>query len=243
MLRRMPVTLGEPLIVSDTVGFIRDLPHELIAAFRSTLEQTREADLLLHVVDAANPERRDQMREVDAVLDEIGAGDIPVMTVYNKIDQIPGREPAIENDAAGQPVKAYVSAISGSGLEALRDALARRCRPDVRFARVEIPASAGRLRSEIYQLGHVETETLTPDGNLTLEVTASQRDLERAAEHAGTSLRKLRVSNDRGFGVQDPKRTDDRYDEGGCKADSTVGGSTGRGAADRITAHIRQDIN
>src|SRR5690606_3968149 len=81
-----------PLVLADTVGFVRDLPHELVAAFRSTLSEAREADLLLHVIDAADPLREERIRQVDAVLAEIGAGDIPQLLVFNKIDRIEGAQ-------------------------------------------------------------------------------------------------------------------------------------------------------
>ncbi|NNC23017.1 GTPase HflX [Salinisphaera sp. USBA-960] len=195
-LRRMSVDVGDPLIVSDTVGFIRDLPHELIAAFRATLEQTRDADLLLHVVDVSNPEQRDQMREVETVLTEIGAGQLPVMAVYNKIDQLAECEPRVEVDTDGHPVRAFVSAETGEGVAALREALGQRCRPDIRRERLEIPAAAGRLRADIYELGQVTEETGTANGNLILDVTASIGDLEAAASRAGWSLSQLRDADD-----------------------------------------------
>lgn len=197
-LRRMPVPVGEPLIVSDTVGFIRDLPHELIAAFRATLEQTRDADLLLHVVDASNSEQREQMNEVDAVLAEIGAGDLPTFVVYNKIDQLPECSPAVHEDSDGHPTRALVSAVTGAGVEDLGAALARRCRPDTKRERLCIPASAGRLRADLYELGQVQVETSTDNGDLYLEVTGSTVDLSWAARRAGWMLDTLRDSRSGG---------------------------------------------
>src|SRR5688572_18673961 len=90
---RRIVLQGRPLVLADTVGFVRDLPHELVAAFRSTLSEAREADLLLHVIDAADPQRDERIAQVDEVLQEIGAGDLPQMLVFNKIDRIEGAEP------------------------------------------------------------------------------------------------------------------------------------------------------
>src|SRR5690606_24564441 len=89
---RRIVLQGRPMVLADTVGFVRDLPHELVAAFRSTLSEAREADLLLHVIDAADPLRSERIGQVDAVLAEIGAGDIPQLLVYNKIDRIEGAQ-------------------------------------------------------------------------------------------------------------------------------------------------------
>lgn len=111
------------IVVSDTVGFIRDLPHELVAAFHATLEATAEADLLLHVVDGANPAREDQMSEVDKVLDEIGASEVPRIIVLNKQD-LTGLPAAVERDEYGRILRVRVSAVSGEGLPLLRQALA-----------------------------------------------------------------------------------------------------------------------
>ena len=110
------------VVISDTVGFIRGLPHQLIEAFKSTLDETAEADLLLHVVDAASPARAEQMAEVEHVLTDIGAHEVPVIVVYNKIDRI-GRGPSVERDARDNIVAVSVSAQTGLGLELLRDAL------------------------------------------------------------------------------------------------------------------------
>ncbi|MGZ8993206.1 MAG: GTPase HflX, partial [Burkholderiaceae bacterium] len=109
-------------VISDTVGFIRGLPHQLIEAFKSTLNETAEADLLLHVVDAASPARAEQMAEVERVLHEIGADNVPTIVVYNKIDVI-GRAPSVERDSRDNIAAVSVSAQSGSGLELLRDSI------------------------------------------------------------------------------------------------------------------------
>ena len=109
-------------VISDTVGFIRGLPHQLIEAFKSTLNETAEADLLLHVVDAASPARAEQMAEVERVLHEIGADNVPTILVYNKIDAI-GRAPSVERDSRDNIIAVSVSAQSGLGLELLRDSI------------------------------------------------------------------------------------------------------------------------
>ncbi len=114
--------VGE-VIISDTVGFISDLPHSLVAAFRATLEATAEADLLLHVADSASPSRDRQMHEVDKVLAEIGAGDVPQLLVYNKIDMT-GASPGVEKGEYGKLQAVRVSAKTGAGLDDLRRALA-----------------------------------------------------------------------------------------------------------------------
>jgi len=128
------------VVLSDTVGFIRDLPHGLVAAFRATLEETVHADLLLHVVDAASPVRAQQAAEVDKVLEEIPAMDAPRLLVWNKIDAA-GLEPAVERDQYGRICRVFVSARTGAGLELLRSAIAEfaRARADERSASAPQP--------------------------------------------------------------------------------------------------------
>jgi GTPase len=120
--RRMFTEESGEIVVSDTVGFIRHLPHSLIAAFRSTLEETIQADLLLHVVDANNANRDDQIAEVNKVLTEIGAADIPQVLVFNKID-LQDVPPSVQRDDYGRIVRVFLSAKSGAGLDGLRLAL------------------------------------------------------------------------------------------------------------------------
>jgi GTPase len=121
--RRLWLPPANPVVLSDTVGFIRDLPHTLVAAFRATLEETVRAELLLHVVDASSPVRDEQAAEVDKVLAEIGADEAPRIVVWNKIDEA-GLEPRVERDQYGRISRVYVSARTGAGLEELRAAIA-----------------------------------------------------------------------------------------------------------------------
>ncbi len=121
--RRCFVADGLEVVLSDTVGFIRGLPHQLVEAFKSTLEESVEADLLLHVVDAAAPEHDDQVAQVQAVLEQIGAADVPQLIVYNKVDAVP-RPPSVERDPYGRIAAVSVSAMTGAGLDLLRAAIA-----------------------------------------------------------------------------------------------------------------------
>jgi len=143
--RRLWLPEAGPVVVSDTVGFIRSLPHGLIAAFRATLEETVRADLLLHVVDAASPARAEQAAEVDKVLGEIGADAVPQIVVWNKID-CARLEPAVERDQYGKISRVLVSARTGAGLEGLRGAIAE-------FAR-DRAAARGAAPSEPLSLHH-----------------------------------------------------------------------------------------
>ncbi len=124
------VYMGEEVgnvVISDTVGFVRELPHQLVAAFRATLEETIHADLLLHVVDAASPVRMEQIEQVNLVLKEIGADHIPQILVWNKIDAA-GLEPAVERDENAQLSRVFLSARTGRGLDLLRDAITEAAR-------------------------------------------------------------------------------------------------------------------
>ncbi len=123
--RRCFIAPRLPVVVSDTVGFIRGLPHQLVEAFKSTLEESVRADLLVHVVDAAAPMRDAQIAEVERVLDEIGAGEVPRLAVFNKIDQL-GRGAAVERDRCGTISRVFLSAATGAGIDLLRAAIQER---------------------------------------------------------------------------------------------------------------------
>jgi GTP-binding protein HflX len=139
--RRMHLAEAGNVVISDTVGFIRELPTQLVAAFRATLEETIHADLLLHVVDAASPVRDEQIEQVNAVLREIGADHIPQILVWNKID-LSGVRPAIERDEYDKIRRVFVSAQSGDGVGLLRQAIAE-------FARADgVPAAGGALQQQ-----------------------------------------------------------------------------------------------
>lgn len=122
-LRRLRLAGTEPLIFADTVGFIRQLPHDLVESFSSTLEETRDASLLLHVVDAAAIDREELMKHVDDVLQQIGADELPQLIVYNKIDRLENVQPKIERDQQGKIRRIWLSAQTGEGLDLLRQAL------------------------------------------------------------------------------------------------------------------------
>jgi GTP-binding protein HflX len=184
-LRRMPLGAGENVILADTVGFIRDLPHDLVEAFRATLEQTRQAQLLLHVVDAADPERIERIHQVQAVLEEIGAYDVAQIEVFNKIDLIEGAEPRLERGEGGQVRRVYVSAVTGAGLNLLGEALVERFYPEIEERELSVPASAGRLRARLFALGAVQHESSDDAGGSRLRIALPRRQLERLFQQEG----------------------------------------------------------
>jgi GTP-binding protein HflX len=187
---------GGSVVLADTVGFVRDLPHELVAAFRSTLSEAREADLLLHVVDAADPLREDRIAQVDAVLTEIGAGDLPQLLVFNKIDRIEGAGPRHdhsggEGDDPGHRERVWLSARDGRGMELLQAALARRLDLQRALGELRLPPQAGRLRARLHQLEAVRSEQADEHGWL-LQVDLPRAEAERLAARAdGEPLRAL----------------------------------------------------
>lgn len=186
-LRRVELDNGQPLILADTVGFIRDLPHQLVAAFRSTLEETVEADLLLHVIDASDDLRDEHAAQVEQVLAEIGAAEVPVLRVFNKIDSI-GRQPSIVRDERGVPVEVWLSAARSEGLELLRSALEERVGASRVHGLFRLAPSQGRLRAKLFAVGQVLGEQLTEDGETLIEVDLPRRDLDRLHKLEGLSL-------------------------------------------------------
>ncbi len=192
-VRKVALPSGETAVLADTVGFIRDLPHDLIAAFRATLEESREADLLLHVVDAADAERGARMEQVDAVLREIDAHEVPRLLVYNKIDLrkegTEGAEPArIERDEDGRVARVFISSRTGEGLELLRSAIAACLYPDLVEEEILLPPSAARLRAQLFALHAVRSEKVEDDGGLRLTVRLPYSRLERLCREAGVKL-------------------------------------------------------
>ncbi len=157
-LRRIEGLPCGPLVLADTVGFIRDLPHDLIAAFKSTLAETRDADLLLHVVDAADPEREQRMADVAAVLAEIGADDVPQVVVFNKIDRLDEGRPRLEWIDGGSTPRVWLSAAGGAGLDLLGRAIAERLAHERVQRALRLPADRGRLRARLFAAGVVAGE-------------------------------------------------------------------------------------
>lgn len=184
-VRKLALPEGEPAVLADTVGFVRDLPHDLIAAFRATLEESRDADLLLHVVDAADPERMARIEQVLEVLQEIGAGSVPSLQVFNKIDLRDGETPRIEQGDDGQPVRVYVSARTGEGLDLLRQAIMQRLRPQVDVFHLDLPPAAARLRAQLFEYRAVRAESMDERGHFRLEVAMPYARLSGLYRAAG----------------------------------------------------------
>ncbi len=176
LVRRVNLPGGSPIVIADTVGFIRELPHELVAAFQSTLTEAREATLLLHVIDASDPRRDERIEQVNAVLDEVGAGELPQIRVFNKIDRLE-LTPRIERNEAGEVQSVWISAARRLGLSELMEAIAERLSRFAKPRTVRVDARyAGALRARLFASGVVQGERVLEDGSL--ELIANLPDLE-----------------------------------------------------------------
>jgi GTP-binding protein HflX len=186
-VRRLHLAPGLEVALADTVGFVRDLPHELVAAFRSTLQEAREADLLLHVIDAADPDRSDRIAQVNEVLESIGAQSLPQVAVFNKIDRS-GETPHVELDADGRVDRLWLSAHTGEGVDLLLDALHSQLGADLHHCLITLPPHAGRARARLFEAGAVLAQRQLDDGSIELEVSLRRRELERICRDAGLEL-------------------------------------------------------
>lgn len=169
-LRRINVADVGDTVLADTVGFIRHLPHDLVAAFKATLQETRQASLLLHIIDAADPRVTENMAAVDSVLAEIEADEIPTLLVMNKIDLLDDFVPRIDRNEDNLPVRVWLSAQTGAGIPLLFQALTERLSGEIAHYELRLPPQAGRLRSRFYQLQAIEKEWIDEDGNVGMVV-------------------------------------------------------------------------
>ncbi|HEY2676411.1 MAG TPA: ribosome rescue GTPase HflX [Steroidobacteraceae bacterium] len=186
-VRRVKLADAGEVVLADTVGFVRSLPHELIAAFRSTLQEARDADLLLHVVDASDPKRQERIEQVREVLRGIGAGEIRELLVFNKID-LSADKPRIIEGADGLAAQAWVSAASGLGLPELRESLARAVIPNRVHRTLHLLLQAAAVRSELYKRNAVRGERQCEDGSWDVDVQLDPTELAKLLGAKGVSL-------------------------------------------------------
>ena len=184
-LRRIDVPDVET-VLADTVGFIRHLPHDLVAAFKATLQETRQATLLLHVIDAADVRVQENIDAVNTVLTEIEADEIPALLVMNKIDMLDDFEPRIDRDDENKPIRVWLSAQTGVGVPLLFQALTERLSGEVAQHTLRLPPKEGRLRSRFYQLQAIEKEWMEDDGSVSLQVRMPIVDWRRLCKQEPT---------------------------------------------------------
>lgn len=186
-LRRIEIEDVGQAILADTVGFIRHLPHKLVEAFRATLQETIEATLLLHVIDSHDDDRHDHIAEVENVLREIGAEEVPVLEVYNKIDLLDGRKPRIDRDQDGKPIRVWLSAVTGEGHDLLFEAVNELLADDVFHDNLCLQPDEGQFRARLYESGAVVSEQYDEKGSIILEVRMQKKDMLQILSHLGMS--------------------------------------------------------
>ncbi|WNO08172.1 ribosome rescue GTPase HflX [Teredinibacter sp. KSP-S5-2] len=187
-MRRIGLPDVGPAILADTVGFLSNLPHRLVEAFRATLEEAASADLLLHVVDAVDEERARNIVEVNGVLEEIEADELPQLMIYNKIDLIEDFQPRIDRDGDGRPTAVWLSAQEKTGIDILQKAISELLANDIFESKVTLAATMGSLRSKLYRHNAVLGEEYLSDGSCELLIRLPQTDLTRMLSSESISL-------------------------------------------------------
>ncbi|MDD9890314.1 MAG: GTPase HflX [Gammaproteobacteria bacterium] len=181
-LRRIDLPNFGAAIVADTVGFISHLPHQLVEAFRATLEETASADLLLHIIDCAHESHAHYIEEVNNVLEEIGADAVPQLKIFNKIDLLDGIEPRIDYNENGVPIGVWISAQKGIGIDHLQKAISEVLAGTLVSETIRIAPQQTRLRSKLYANGFIEAERIDESGFYHLEVRLPKQELERVMQ-------------------------------------------------------------
>ncbi|ACA30790.1 ribosome rescue GTPase HflX [Histophilus somni] len=169
-LKRLPIQDVGNCVLADTVGFIRELPHDLVSAFKSTLQETTEASLLLHVIDVADSRKLENMLTVNEVLSEIKANQVTTLLVYNKIDQVENIQPHIEFDEENQPIAVYLSAQLNQGLDLLVEAIRQKLSHEILHLEINLAAQYGKIRHCFYQLNCVRQEKINEQGEFLLDI-------------------------------------------------------------------------
>lgn len=190
-LRKIEVADVGRVILADTVGFIRHLPHDLVAAFKATLTETREAELLLHVIDIADERRSENIDQVQAVLTEIDAGEVPQLLVCNKIDCLDDIEPRIDRDSTGLATRVWLSAQKGIGIDLLYQALQERLGRTIVNHCLRISPDSGKLRSTLYQLDCIDNERFDEQGNCLLQVRMPIEEWNRLVKQDKTNIERF----------------------------------------------------
>lgn len=194
-VRRIPLADVGPAVLADTVGFIKHLPHKLVDAFKATLEETVAADLLVHVIDSASPERDDNQEQVNDVLEDIGAGEQPQLLVFNKIDLLGQVDPKIDYNSDGRPVRVWLSAKTGQGLELLSQALSECLAGKLWQAKITLGHTMQALRAQLFALDAVTDEHYDEQGHAVLSLRLTVADKARLEKQFSQSLDALCIEN------------------------------------------------
>jgi len=183
-LRRLEIDDVGEIVLADTVGFIRHLPHKLVEAFRATLQEAAEADLLMHVIDCASEERDGNIEQVELVLGEIEADELPELRVYNKIDLLEFGEPRIDRNEDGVPVAVWVSAQERLGFDLLCQAMTELLGEEIFEDHLTLAPADARLRAILYESGAVQGEDFADNGDIHLHIRMQLQDFKRALSKA-----------------------------------------------------------
>lgn len=178
-LRKIELAEVGQAILADTVGFIRHLPHDLVAAFKATLQETQEADLLLHVIDYSDEQHMQYTDQVNEVLDEIDAGEVPQLIICNKIDRMESVKPKIDRDDEGRPIRVWISAQQGIGIDLLKNALTECLRQSMVEYQLQVPVNEGKLRGVLYGLNCIMQQSYSDRGEWVVDIKMLESDWHR----------------------------------------------------------------
>jgi GTP-binding protein HflX len=187
-IRRVVLPASGEAVIADTVGFIQDLPHDLVDAFKSTLEETKCADVIVHLVDATDEHYLDKISQVDEILDDIGAGNVERIVVLNKIDALDKFPARLDKNEAGEASRVWLSAKSKQGIDLLFEALAEKLSGVMRKAVIHLALDSAYIRSEIYQVGHIHDEKVDDFGAWILEIRVTKHYLSKLLQRKGVRL-------------------------------------------------------
>ncbi|MBM38335.1 MAG: GTPase HflX [Woeseia sp.] len=186
-VRHLDLPKEKRIVLADTVGFVRDLPLELIAAFKSTLQEAREADLILHIIDISDPNRWQRISQVNSILKQLKADNIPQIRVYNKIDKLK-RQPWVTNNVNNDSYAVWLSANTGEGLNLLKDSISNSLKQDRMEQTICLRPSEARQRAKLFDLGAVVKEEIQEDGGWKLVLHITEKDLQRLIKHENLKM-------------------------------------------------------
>ena len=186
-IRRVILPGSGEAVVADTVGFIQDLPHDLVEAFKSTLEETRQANVILHVVDASDEYSHDKIDQVEDIINEIGASKVPSILVMNKIDCLEDASPRVDKNQQGEVYRVWISAKTGEGIDLLYQALSEQLSGMMTQALIALDVTSSYIRSEIHNVGYVVSEKMDDFGQWTLEINVTKHYLSKLLQKQGVT--------------------------------------------------------
>ena len=187
-IRKVVLPASGEAVIADTVGFIQDLPHDLIDAFKSTLEETSQANVLIHVVDACDENSHEKIKQVEDIIEQIDAQDIATIIVMNKIDEIKDFEPRVDKDHEGKIFRVWLSADTGVGIDLLYQALSQSLSGMMTHASIRLDVQSAYIRSEIHNIGYIHNEKMNEFGQWLLEINVTRHYLKKLLDKQGVSL-------------------------------------------------------